>query len=421
MTPKTLVFRSHSKTRNRTRVEPEQVEVEWLNPNDREKLREWDQFILESSRGHHHVLSTRLRMYLSFGFRFEVLVVRAAGQIVGGGALIHFGGRLFRICTSPVCPVVDIGQEQYAASIVDMLVKRAKSSGAFLLQMHFPCSADGNSSALLPIEWLPDLPEAKPGLAFTFGRGYAEMLWLEFPQNVNNGEWREHMLGRFGKYHRKKIRLAERDGLEVFEASTEEELREAYSVIKNNSRLQGYTLRSWRAVKQTLIEQVASGQAVMLIARHHGESVGAHYGVLAGRRYTYALGGTLRKHRNINAGHFLQWVAMKRARELGMAGLDLTNRTNSRINQFKMGFHPECISLIEPRYMVFSEPRFFLFRRLYPVVRKSLPQLLRALNFLTGVFNRSAQPIALLLVCVNVLFSLGFDFGGMLPIVENPV
>ena len=350
-------------------------------------------------------------MYLVYGFRFEVLIARneESGAIIGGAGLIHFGNRLFRICTSPVCPIVDIDYEDAAGLIVNAVVERARSVGAFLLQLHFPCTAERELPALLPACWLPKLPDSQAGIAFTFGRSHSEMLWIEFPQEMDHNGWREHMLRRFGRYHRKKIKLAERDGLEVFEASTEAQLRQAHSVIEENARIQGYSVQSWKAIGRTLIEQVRTGQAIMLVARYEGQDIGAHYGVLAGKRYTYALGGTLRTDRNLNAGHFLQWAAMNKARELALAGLDLTNRTNPGITNFKMGFHPECIPLIEPRYIVFSDSRYRLYRQVYPWLRRHVPLVSALLRSAHGTFNGSTVALDCFLGLVSLCGALNLS------------
>ena len=378
------------------------LHLEWVRFGDKARLKEWDEFLLKSPRGHHCQLSTWLKSYCVFGCDFEVLVARneSLGPIIGGAGLLHFDRRIFRIASIPIGPIVDIGQEDAAEPILQAALDYARRAGVAALQLHFPCSAECDLPALLPAAKLPDLPRSKAGIAIKYGRADNEMLWIEFPARLDDEAWRDLALKSFGEHHRRKIRQAERSGLEAFEASTETEVREAYSMIEENARLQGYSVRGWGDFGETLIEQVNSRQAIMLVARHRGRNVGANYGALAGKRYTYVMGGITNDGRELKAGYFLQWEAMNKAKRLGFSGYDLASMTNPNVWDFKRGFRPKPVPFVKPRYFVFSQLRYKAFSWVYPKLRGRREPMLKILRAVKGCLKTLSNSKMLWCACV---------------------
>ena len=151
------------------------LHLEWVRFRDKARLKEWDEFLLNSPRGHHCQLSTWLKSYCVFGCDFEVLVARneSLGPIIGGAGLLHFDRRIFRIASIPIGPIVDIGQDDSAEPFLQATLDYARGAGVAALQLHFPCSTECDLPALLPAAKLPDLPALKAGIAIKDGR--AEM------------------------------------------------------------------------------------------------------------------------------------------------------------------------------------------------------------------------------------------------------
>jgi hypothetical protein len=386
------------------------LHLEWISSGDMARLKEWDEFLLNSPRGHYCQLSTWLKSYCVFGCDFEVLIARneRSGPIIGGAGLLHFDRRIFRIAIMPIGPIVDIEKDAAAGPILRAALDHSRDVGVAALQLHFPCSAEYDLPALLPATRLPELPSSQTGVVVKDGRAQSEMLWIDIPALLDDEAWRDLALRSFGQDHRRKIRQAERSGLEAFESSTEAELREAYSVIEENARLQGYQVRAWKDLGATLLEQVNNRQAIMLVARHQGRNVGAHYGALAGRRYTYVLGGITNEGRALKAGYFLQWEAMNRAKKLGFSGYDLTSMTTANVWDFKRGFRPKLVPLVESRYCVFSKMRYKAFNWAYPKPRghrEPVLKLLRVMkNCLNTLSNRSMLWCAYIITTTNDLY-----------------
>jgi lipid II:glycine glycyltransferase (peptidoglycan interpeptide bridge formation enzyme) len=195
------------------------------------------------------------------------------------------------------------------------------------------------------------------------------MLWVPFPAGGDDNEWRERLFQQFHPQTRKNIRIGERQGLEVVEAQSEEQLREAYLLMEIEAHERRLAFRSWRHFGGLLIEQVRNGQAMVFVARHEGRILCVRYGWIAGRRYTHAAGARVSVEK-LKAGHYVAWVAMKKARERGLIGYDFRTAGDPGIMRFKMGFRPEHVYLVEPHCLVFSKRRYETFRYLYTRLRR---------------------------------------------------
>jgi len=359
------------------------MHLEWLTPHDSGRLRLWDEFLLNSPRGHYCQLSTWLRSFEAYRFTFAVLIARRlpSGPIAGGVGVLQFGNETFGLMTVPVGPILDIGCEDLGQPLLEETLRRARSNGVFLLQLQFPCSTATRSAALVDTIPLPENTQAHAGLPFSTANAPNQMLWIAFPKELEGEAWDEQMLHGFSTMTRRNIRLSQEQELELREVVGEAEMRQAYSIIERNGREQGYATRSWDDFGSTLLDQVAEHQAIMLVAQHHDKPVGAHYGVLAGQRYSYLLGGTARDGGDLKIGHFLHWMAMKKARELNLLGYDLTSGGSAGVMRFKMGFRPEHIRFVSPRYYILSRWRYQLFVRSYPWLRRHKQVVSKILSF----------------------------------------
>lgn len=340
--------------------------------NDLGELNQWDQFLMSSPRGHYCQLSTYLKGFRVYGFDYHVILAKHPenSQVIGGIGLLIFGKRPFKIVIAPMGPILDVGQEESFSSLISEVISYSKSVGAFLFQLKIPFAKEFADPAILPADTMPTGASFRDGFPFALMAIPNQMLWIEFGDIASDEEWEAHMFKRFSSGKRRDIRMSERNGLSVHRVTKESELKEAYSVIELNGHEQGYRTRSWEEFSPTLIEQVHKGQAVVLIVRREGQILGAHYGVLAGRRWSYLMGGTVRTDKDHNVGAFLHWQVMKTTRAMGLRGYDLTSTGSSGVAQFKMGFRPTEIKFASPQHCILSHWRFAAFMKMYPVLKK---------------------------------------------------
>ena len=195
-------------------------------------------------------------------------------------------------------------------------------------------------------------------------------MWVDFSRVDMGPDWEQDLLATFSQQTRRNIRAGLSSNLTCFEAKDPDEIKAVFEVIETNGREQGYATRTWQEFGDTLISQVQQSQAIVLGARVGETLVGAHYGVLAGRRYSYIMGGTIRTGKNLKVGHFLHWMAILKGRELGLLGCDLTSAGTPGVNRFKMGFRPEVLKLMPAQELVFQRWRYAAWAKLLPSVQR---------------------------------------------------
>jgi hypothetical protein len=362
------------------------LRIELVSSEETGKLQEWDRFQMTCPRGHYCALSTWLASFGAYGFDFGVVTARDdEGTIRGGAGFAMFNRFGCRVMTIPIGPTVDESAESMVEPILTAAYEHGCKKNVALLQVTIPYAPGQVNPALLRT-FSSSLP-LRDGRTFGTVNAPPQMLWVEFPQIESQEEWSSRLLGTFKKNTRRDIRASERQDLQCIPARTESELRDAFAVIENNGRERGYPTRQWADFAMTAVSQVSRGHAMLLTAVHEGHIVGAHYSVLAGKRCSYVMGGTVRTGEGLLVGHFLHWNVMKKAREIGLFGYDLTSQASLGVMHFKMGFCPKEIHFISPKYAVLSETRYQAFKFLYPRVlkhRQIVARLLRSLTRLTA-------------------------------------
>ncbi|OQW37823.1 MAG: hypothetical protein A4E19_12445 [Nitrospira sp. SG-bin1] len=340
--------------------------------HDSPELNQWDQFLMTSPRGHYCQLSTYLKSFRTYGFDYHIIVAKHQenDHVIGGIGLLIFGKRPLNVVIAPMGPIIDVGQEGSFSSLITEAISYSRSVGAFLFQLKIPFTQEFSDPAILPTVTMPTGASFRDGFPFALMAIPNQMLWIDFGNIASDEEWEAHMFKRFSSGKRRDIRMSEKNGLSLHRVTKESELKEAYSIIELNGQEQGYSTRSWEEFGPTLIEQVHKGQAVVLVVCREGRTLAAHYGVWAGRRWSYLMGGTVRTDKDYNVGAFLHWHVMKTARAMGLRGYDLTSTGSSGVAQFKMGFRPTHIKFTSPRYCILSHWRFTAFMKMYPILKK---------------------------------------------------
>jgi lipid II:glycine glycyltransferase (peptidoglycan interpeptide bridge formation enzyme) len=352
--------------------------------NDSRELDKWDQFLMSSPRGHYCQLSTYLKSFKVYGFNFHVIALKyqKQDQIIGGIGLLEFRKKPFNFVAAPMGPIIDVGHEDAFSLLISEALSYSKSVGAFLFQLKIPFTEEFSDLAILPKIEIPICPYHGEGFPIDFLAVPNQILWIDYGKPTSNDEWESRMFQRFSSSKRRNIRISEKNGLSVLRVTTEAELRRAYSLIELNGREQGYSTRSWENFGPTLVEQVNKGQAIVLVTSRDGQFLGAHYGVLAGQRWSYVMGGTLRTEKDYKVGDFMQWQAMKLARAMGLRGYDLTSWGTSGVMEFKKGFCPTHIKFGSPHYFVLSRLRFSIFMKVYQAIKKHKSMFSRFANLL---------------------------------------
>jgi len=345
----------------------------------------WDAFLMDSPRGHYAQLSTWLDSYKAYGAKKQIIIQKEEGEIVGGIGLVIFGKGPFKLVTLPMGPIVKEGFEHLIIPLVKEGVEFSKQIGALLFQMKNPYKEGFFSPFMIPKLELPQDLSFEKGFPFKVVVAPNILLLVNLHKDKEmNEEWEEVMLKSFKANTRRDIRKSMRNGLEFIEAKTIEVVQAAYEIIEKNGAEQGHSVRSWKEFGPTLLEQVHRKQAVVMTVKKDGELLGAHYGVIAGKRYSYSMGGTRRIETDYRVGHFLHWHVIKRAKELGLISYDFTSLGSPGVLRFKQGFQPELIEFDASHYVILSKPKFFVFNKLFPYMKKHKAKFAKVANVLLG-------------------------------------
>jgi peptidoglycan pentaglycine glycine transferase (the first glycine) len=243
--------------------------------------------------------------------------VRAAALVLSRSAP---GG--FKVLYIPRGPLLDWGDAGVRDQVLADVQALARRPGVIFLKM----------DPEVPVGWgVPGTPEEREDLLGQQARDeFLRRGWRESQDQVQfrNTAWLDlsgeeaDWLARMKQKSRYNLRLAERKGVQVRSASTEE-LPFLYHMYAETSVRDGFVIRPQSYYVSLWQAFMAEGMAQPLIAEVEGEGVAGlvlfHF---AGRAW-YLYGMSRAAHRDKMPNYLLQWEAMRRAKAAGCAWYDL--------------------------------------------------------------------------------------------------
>ncbi len=316
------------------------------------------------------LLSSWLGSFEAYGFRYVILAAVEENELIGGIGLVIAKFGPFKFVNCPMGPLIKKGREAEIKFLVSEAVNYCKTIKCNAFQMEAPFSTDRTTEFLLPETELKIDAHSERGFPFRFAYAPNQLLWIDF-NRFTGADNEEKLLKSFNSNTRRNIRASMKSGLELRYARTPEEIKEAYNLIELNGIQHGYAVRKWEDFGEWLISQVNDGFAMILTANYNDIPVSAHYSILAGRRCTYVMGGTMRMEKDLKAGHFIHWQAILYAMRNGFLGYDFSSGGSPGVMRFKHGFNPEHIQFADPYVFIFSPGKYLLFRKIWPLVQKN--------------------------------------------------
>ena len=278
-----------------------------------------------------HLLQTRqwADVKAKVGWQALPLVWRnASGLIVAAALLLTRSVRVTKfgpevsICYVPRGPMLDWKNRELAGIIINDLQCIAREQKALFLkidpEMPVGTGVPGSPDACEDIDGKAILEIMKnSGWRFS-----ASQIQFRNTALLDLNGTEEDWLQRMKQKTRYNLRLAQRSGVNVREAS-EEEYSELYRMYAETSirdgfmiRPQEYYLDVWRTFKQVgmvspLVAEVEGQKVAGLVLFHFGKTAWYLYGMSTGM------------HREKMPNYLLQWEAMRLARQMGCAVYDL--------------------------------------------------------------------------------------------------
>lgn len=312
-----------------------------VQPVSDEQQPQWDQFVQDHPRG--HFLQSwgwgelkagsgwhPLRLALWDTTRQEMA---AAAQVLRYGAP-RVPLRLGHLAYIPKGPVIDWTQPELCRTFFTQANTLLRKQGAVALRMEplleVAVAADDCLQACMAA--LPCYPAAPVQPVRTI------MLDLSPEPTV--------LLGRMKEKWRYNIRLAGRRGVTIREASSEDDVRSWYNLLRETSERDrfgihtlDYYLRCWRifAPRQ---------QLRLFLAEHDGQLLGGIFVALFARQAIYLYGASSSEQRSLMPNYLLQWHAILWARAQGAStydfwGIPATDNENelmAGVYRFKRGW-----------------------------------------------------------------------------------
>ena len=240
---------------------------------------------------------------------------------------------------APEGPVLPWHNEKLAAELLALIMDTAQSHAAKL--------------GIMAIRIEPRLAPPPMSILREFGRAPIDLIPRE-TLYINLSLSEENLLAGMKQKGRYNIKLAERNGIKVFEDKSKEAVYRFYSIVREASQRDDFALEPISFFEHLTAVLSPAGHARFLFSEHEGDRLGTALLINYGQRATYLYGGISNQKRNLMSGYALQWAAIKMAKESGCDTYDFygfdpfrsPDHQYARFSQFKSQFGGKPISFI---------------------------------------------------------------------------
>jgi lipid II:glycine glycyltransferase (peptidoglycan interpeptide bridge formation enzyme) len=179
---------------------------------------------------------------------------------------------------------------------------------------------------------------------------------------------------------RYNIRLAEKQGVTVAVAESEEERTAFFTLMSATAERKNIVFHAAEYYK-TFTEFFSREKGELLVVKKDGEVLAGAALIYYQKTAYYVHGGSSNSGRNLMAPHLLQWQAIQRAQSKGCTQYDFggvsvqrkvpAGKDWSGITRFKQGFAPDTETTVLPGTydIIFSPIKYSIYRRLIAVKR----------------------------------------------------
>jgi lipid II:glycine glycyltransferase (peptidoglycan interpeptide bridge formation enzyme) len=343
----------------------------WIVTNEEYWCSLWDKFLGNNKKGHYLQLSDWLKSYQAYGFDwFLILNISSDDKINGGVGCIFINILGFKILICPAGPIIkDDENEIVLIQYIDRFKKEGVERNCIFAQINLLSSDSLSIHTNLPLKDKLD--------GFIFGTVINEISIIDKLRLVDlspfyllkKEEFEEEIFKTYPTKKRTNIRRSLRNNLELRYATTENEIHEAYKCFENTALEEGYTIRSWKDIRPSIINEINQGFAFMLTAHLENNIKGAVLLINTGQRLTYMMGGTKKEKPDIMVGTFLHWHAILLTKELNYCSYDMSPGGSKGVIEFKKSFNAYNINISTPGYWILNRFKFKIFVLIYKYIR----------------------------------------------------
>jgi peptidoglycan pentaglycine glycine transferase (the first glycine) len=251
-----------------------------------------------------------------------------------------------KLMYAPKGPALDHADLPLLARVLDDMQAFARSRLAVWLKI------DPDVIAGTGIPGEPDAHESAAGGAVTAElkrRGWhfsRDQVQFRNTVTIDLTQPEDALLAAMGQSTRRKIRIAEREGVTIREGSAAD-LPLLYALYQTTGQRDNFLIRPLDYYQEAWRRFMAAGLALPLIAEHDGTPLGAVILFHFARTCWYFYGMSANEGRDKQPNYLLQWRAMQWAKARGCATYDMWGAPDVfaesdrlwGVFQFKRGFH----------------------------------------------------------------------------------
>lgn len=192
------------------------------------------------------------------------------------------------------------------------------------------------------------------------------------------------LLANMHQKHRYNIKYALKNGVEVYEDTSENGFEIFYKLIEETGRRQKFLNHPKSYYKEILGLMGSKGIAHLLIAKHQNEPLAAWMLFTYNNVLYYPYGGSTNKNRNLQASNLIGWEAIKLGKANGCnifdmwgACKDINDTTDPEwgFTNFKLKFGGAYVKYMDSYDLVLNKPIYQAFEVAYPKIIKLLKKL----------------------------------------------
>jgi len=278
---------------------------------------------------------------------------------------------------APRGPVVDIGSEELCQALFAGARRVAKDHGAIFLKID-PDVPAGDTGF---VNILRNCRFAKNDTGLDF-----EGVQPAFVFRLDITPDEDKLLGNMHSKTRYNIRLAQKKGVTIREASCREDLRIFYAILEETAKRDRFLIRGYEYFAMIWEHMVENGLAQIFIAEYQGQPVSATLALILGNKTWYLYGASSNEFRNVMPNYLIQWEMIRWAKARnctlydfrGVSGdLDESNPLYG-LYRFKKGFNGDFIEFVGDWDTVYSSFFYFLWTKALPLYRKFTRALLKS-------------------------------------------
>lgn len=186
------------------------------------------------------------------------------------------------------------------------------------------------------------------------------------------------LLASFSAKHRYNVRLAERKGVRIRRATSEEDMAPFYRLLQVTAERDGFGIRTYPYYQAIWREMAAPGIAHLFLAEHDADLLAGALIFTLGQRAWYVYGASGNHQRNLMPNYALHWQIMMWLRERGFQIYDMRGISGDfspdnplyGLYRFKKGFSGEVAEFAGEFDLPLLPAAYWLFRAAMPAYRQ---------------------------------------------------